>query len=664
MVFMSDLSTEILEEAFIRPIRFAMLLDDQFPTYPETFANGPNDRYDYDRARRLFALCRNQGWLCDVDNRARIAVQFEDEKHLHQSDLLVLDFHLDPANSADPSEALSIIQKLSSSNHFNLVLLYTSENPSLVIKDVAYALGAGISPCPDDEKFSKILDNLEEDISKVIADSVNAKLLENFLSNGSLMSDTALLRDRMKTAGISAKDHLNLISNACYEHLANRCSKSVTMNRARNACVNGNFSSDASVKWLTYSNVFVAVANKNETVPEEILGTLRSALAAWNPTPLQIMMIHARSALEKAGNISDSSILSDPARQAGWLLPILLTPEESSRDQGLTELYGRLFSRLIKTIGPSVTRVGKMLLSGHEGHPTTIAKSLARSKTLSDKDVYHALNEHLCSEEHPNGAITTGVIFHDIKAQDFWLCTTPACDLVPGRKKGGVLDPWLPITAVKMTVIKKPNAVIDNLQSAELGNHIFIRVGDKPIVLEASDPNSRQMIIENVLLKNEGIIDEGRVSGCRVQKDEAGHPVWHNQDFVVIGRLRTAYADRLLAATGNQRSRIGVDFVNMPPSSAVAERIHFGERLGRSPIDLINVNERSHAQFGVVSLQGLSFSPGIGDYGIRVAPGRSALIEFTNDFIKARASETGTAFPTCTPPAINPPEKTKLSGNV
>lgn len=661
---MFDLSAEILEEAFIRPIRFAMLLDDQFPTYPETFSNGPNGRYDYDRAQRLFAMCREQGWLCDVDNRAKIAVEFEDEKHLHQSDLLVLDFHLDPANSDDPSEALAIIQKLSTSNHFNLVILYTSENPSVVIKDVAYALGAGISPCSDDARFSKILDELEEEISNDISESVNEKLLENFLSNGSLMSDTALLRERLKTAGINPKDHLDLIRNACYESLANRCSESVSINRVRNASVNGNFSTDAGVKWLTYSNVFVAVANKNETAPEEILATLRSALAAWNPTPLQIMMIHARSALEKAGNISDSSILSDPARQAGWLLPILLTPEGSSRDQGLTDLYGRLFSRLIKTIGPSVTRVGTMLLSGHEGHPTTIAKSLARSRTLSDKDVYHALNEHLCSEEHPNGAITTGVIFHDIKAQEFWLCMSPACDLVPGRKKGGALDPWLPIAAIKMTAIKKSNAVVDNLQSAELGNHIFIRVDDKPIVLEASDPYSRQMVIENVLMKNEGVIENGRVSGCRVQKDAEGHPVWHNQDFVVIGRLRTAYADRLLAAAGNQRSRIGVDFVNMPPSSAISEKIHFGGRFGKLSIDLTNATERLHAHCGITSLQGLSISSGTGHYGIQPNSGRLASIDFTNEFIKARASETGTALPTCTPPAINPPENTKLSGNV
>jgi len=661
---MSDLTTEILDEAFIRPIRFAMLLDDQFPTYPESFATVRNDRYDYDRAKRLFALCREQGWLCDVDNRAKIAVQFEDEKHLHQSDLLVLDFHLDPANSEDPSEALTIIQKLSTSNHFNLVLLYTSENPSLVIKDVAYALGAGKSPNYNNADFSKLLNGLEEEVNRDLAESVNAKLLENFLSNNSLMSETALLRNRLKTAGIGPGDHAGLISNACFESLASRCSPNVVRNRTSDALVEGNFGADAGVKWLTCRNVFVAVANKNETAPEKILDTLRSALAAWNPTPLQIMMIHARSALEKAGNISDNIILSDPARQAGWLLPILLSPEGPSRDQGLIDLYGRLFSRLIKTIGPSVSQVGKMLLNGHEGHPTTIAKSLARSKTLSDKDVYHALNEHLCSEEHPNGAITTGVIFHDIKAQDFWLCTTPACDLVPGRKKGGVLDPWLPIAAVKLVAIKKANAVVENLQCAELGNHIFIRVGDKPIVLEASDPSSRQMTIENILLQNEGIIENGRVSGCRVQKDVAGHPIWHSQDFIVVARLRTAYADRLLAAAGNQRSRIGVDFVNLPLLPRITEKLHFGGRLGKLSIDLVNVSERADAQFSNSSLNGLSISHSIGDYGIRFDTGRSASIDFTSESIKACASETGTALPTCMPPAISPPENIKLSGNV
>jgi hypothetical protein len=660
---MSNLPIEILNEAFIRPIRFAMLLDDQFPTYLEALAEERNIAYDYPRATGLFALCRQQGWLCDVDNRAKIAVQFEDVKHLHQSDLLILDFHLDPANVDDPSEALTIIQKLAHSPHFNMVLLYTSEKPGVVIKDVAFALGAGSSPHVGDVDFATVLEELDPAIEQDISESINSSLIVTFLEGRSLLGEVGSLRKRLSSAGIKPTIQAALLNNACAERLMQRCSADVVARRTTGSSVVGDFTDDDTVKWLTYNNVFVAVANKNTTAPENILDILRSALQAWNPTPLQVMMIHARSALEKVGNVSDSTVLSDPARQAGWLLPILLATEGADRDQGLTDLYGRLFGRLINAAGPAVNHVGKMLVNGHNGTPMAIAKTLARSEALSDRDVYHALNEHLCSEEHPDGSITTGVIFHDAKAREFWLCATPACDLVPGRKKGGALDPWLPIAAVKLAAIKKDVAIVENLRVAEQGNHIFIRVSGKPLVLEATDPLSRQMAIENLLLQNEGIITDGRVVGCRVQMDADGRPIWREQEFVVIGRLRTAYADRLLAAAGNQRSRIGVDFVNMPTPIEI-KGIDFGVKRYKfsDKPNGFSVNTIFQTRKGI--FPGLKMSDVSGSYRVRFNSGQSSLIDLTIDSISACANKTGTALPICAPPAISPPENTKSSGNV
>jgi hypothetical protein len=660
---MSNLSIEVLDEAFIRPIRFAMLLDDQFPSYPEALVEERNVRYDYPRATGLFSLCRQQGWLCDVDNRAKIAVQFEDAKHLHQSDLLILDFHLDPANADDPSEALTIIQKLAHSPHFNMVLLYTSEKPGVAIRDVAFALGAGTSPDINDASFWKVVDELDSEIESDISQSINTNLIASFLNGKSLLGEVGDLKKRLFAVGIKPPTQAQLLNHACVERLMQRCSPDVASRRVVGASVVGNFTDEDTVKWLTCNNVFVAVANKNTTEPESILDVLRAALQAWNPTPLQVMMIHARSALEKVGNVSDSAVLSDPARQAGWLLPILLAREGADRDQGLTDLYGRLFGRLINAIGPSVNHVGKMLVNGHTGTPLAVAKALARSEALADKEVYHALNEHLCSEEHPDGSITTGVIFHDAKAQEFWLCTSPACDLVPGRKKGGVLDPWLPIAAVKLTAIKKDIAIIENLRVAEQGNHIFIRVAGKPLVLEATDPTSRQMTIENLLLRNEGIITNGRVVGCRAQKDADGRPVWREQEFVVIGRLRTAYADRLLAAVGNQRSRIGVDFVDMPTPIEI-KSVDFGNGRYKISGGSNNVSVSNVIRTGKGIFPGLKIcAPGDG-YQVRFNSGQSTPIDLTIDSISACASKTGTALPTCTPPAMSPPENTNSSGNV
>lgn len=559
---MLKLSAEILEEAFIKPIRFAMLLDDQFPVYKD-FSGKGGSNYDYERATSLFNLCRDRGWLCDVDNRAKIAESFENDKHLHQSDLLILDFHLDQSNSSDPSEALRILQKLSRSHHFNLVLVYTSEEPKSVIRDIAYCLGAGGLRKELADQGNAALGDLSEETIYDLKSGINSTILSKFLSNASFMDDAKEIRSALENAKVPPRLHLPVLSELCKEYFNDRVATDVVTSRPNDAKVLGDFSDSTEVKWLVCENVFVAVANKATTEPANILETLKTGLLAWNPTVLQIMMIHARSALEKVGNLSDPAVLSDPARQAGWLLPILLAKNSEEKSQEITELYRRLFNRLINAVAPSMANLSERLVNRGDIPPIEASKLLAQSSALTDKDVYHALNEHLCSEEHTEGWMSTGLIFQDNTSKEFWLCSTPACDLVPGRKNGRALDPWLPISAVRLSPIKSDAAIVENLQSAEIGNHIFVRDGGKPIVLEVLEPNSRQMVIETLLVKDEGLITDSRFSGCR-SEIVAGIPTWKDRNFSVIGQLRTAYADRLLAFSGNQRARIGVDFVNMP----------------------------------------------------------------------------------------------------
>ena len=119
---MSNVSADMLKEAFIEPIRFALLVDDEFPTYLEMINPPEGRRFEFTRAGEIFEFCRRRGWLCDVDNVAAVAMQFEREKSLNQSDLLILDYHLDPGRPDDPSKSISILQDLANSDHFNLVV--------------------------------------------------------------------------------------------------------------------------------------------------------------------------------------------------------------------------------------------------------------------------------------------------------------------------------------------------------------------------------------------------------------------------------------------------------------------------------------------------------------------------------------------------------------
>ena len=71
------------------------------------------------------------------------------------------------------------------------------------------------------------------------------------------------------------------------------------------------------------------------------------------------------------------------------------------------------------------------------------------------------------------------------------------------------------------------------------------------------------MRIEVLLLANEGAVIDSRFSGFSISQLK-GVPSVQSVDFEVVGVLRADYANKLLADSGHQRSRIGVDFVNLP----------------------------------------------------------------------------------------------------
>ena len=67
--------------------------------------------------------------------------------HLGKSDLIVLDYHLDPLNHSDPGKALRILRHLADTSHANLVILYTNApNLEEVRLQIAVNLRGGTPP--------------------------------------------------------------------------------------------------------------------------------------------------------------------------------------------------------------------------------------------------------------------------------------------------------------------------------------------------------------------------------------------------------------------------------------------------------------------------------------------------------------------------------------
>jgi hypothetical protein len=141
----------------------------------------------------------------------------------------------------------------------------------------------------------------------------------------------------------------------------------------------------------------------------------------------------------------------------GWLLRILLGKTSVEYRDGIGDLYGRLFERLARKVETSIVDFGMRLIDpAAVEDPIVSARTLASAPAnLGADGIYHALNEHLSSDVCEDGPMTTGVVFRGTRGEveRYWLCTSPACDLVPGqnlRGWDGELKPLRPVSVIRL----------------------------------------------------------------------------------------------------------------------------------------------------------------------------------------------------------------------
>jgi len=581
---MPKVSRALLKEAFIQPIRFALLLDDSFPTFQRLAAEDFNPLLDNKRAKDLFDMCRKRGWLCDVSNRPGVATKFENDNHLHQSDLLILDYNLDPKDNDDPTDALRLIQRLAASDHFNLVIVYTGSDALSVTRDIAFSLGAGSELDADRALAARqMIENIDPEESDDIENGFSNALTDAYLRNAAFGKSAATIRGQLAHAGIAPAQQGDVITEWVRARLTRKIKPEILASRSLGGSVSLGLSDD--VYWVTRDNVFVAVVNKIDHSPDELIDMLEDAITDWDPNPLMVMMMHARSALEKAGTLSDHKVLETPRQRAGWLLRVLLGKTEAQRKEGVADLYGRLFNRLAASIEPSIVDFGARLVrSGAGEDPVDLARTLADAQSgMTSNEIYHALNEHLCAGVCTDTFVSTGVILAGKRGgQDaYWVCVTPACDLVEGQNKGGWDGELLPtrvVSVARLTPNKTPKAIQKALEEATVGRYLFLNIQNTPFALEVVENGSRQMSLETLFLGDAARIKNGKVTGYMIGAWKNGAPKSIKLELSVLAKLRPDYASRLLTQAGSQRARIGVDFVSIPatpePEKTCATEAH------------------------------------------------------------------------------------------
>lgn len=567
---MTEVAPDLLREAFIDPIRFALLIDDEFRSVDQLLEGKGPKAEDGDRLKGLFSFCREKGWLCDVEGDFK-RISTDGAPGLHQSDLLILDFHLDASKQDDSSASIALIQKLEASPHLNLVVVYTgADNIEQVALDIAYGLGGGGKPqgAAVADAFREQLDDIAAELGEA---TPSTQLLSAFVSNDRGAESMTKFRERLKAAGANDRSANGMVSVICADFFAKRMSEATLESRPSDVSVMVDIGTD--VPWISADNVFVAVVSK-EHGPDQLVDRLCTALAAWKPSPLQVMLVHARSALEKAGAKYDRKILESPVMQAAWILDVL-SLEPAGRERRLGDLYGNLFQRLSAELQQSVGAFGQRLF---KAEPEDKALELARlwsdvGDGVEDKDIYHAANEFLCSDKPPkSGRLTTGLVFRVAPARkggdtQLFVCTTPNCDLIAGQNDRGWDAQISPMKAAYVTRLRpvETHEFIPSLQDATHGRHLYLTIDGRRRIYEFVDLNTRQANLEVMFVGDEGRYSNEAFSGHVVRMTEEG-PALQATNFKVLAQLRPHYANKLLMDAGQQKARIGLAWLPMPKS--------------------------------------------------------------------------------------------------
>lgn len=580
---------DLIKEAFIDPIRTVVVVDDEFPTLDamiekEIEGNGRLwEAAPLEKSRKIVQFCRDKSWLVDIhDGQADLEEPTFSAAHLHHSDLLILDYHLDPGNPTDGTRAVELLRRMASNDHFNLVVVYTSGDESAggditkVVNDIAIGLSV-----EDDSlgMHDRAITQAEDFIAEWEVDDPN--IWRNLLG---AVDDRSFLRV------ISYPDDLDW--NAVYEwqefaQLKNLVDSGPKSDKWRlflkwvlykkqeelkekfSGQNNGLLSyhpNDENINWIRTSRLFITVvskANEPDKIPEKLLDAIRS----WEPQPHRLLMSKMRSALDECGVSAEDEVLRNRCLQAGWLED-LASENEAEQLWKLSRTVDRHWERLGDTLAPQMEAFSSKLatnLGSFDNEAMLCKFSPFKENHKQKRDlIITAKNIYACSKPVSGTYLTTGHILQ-IESKEFWLCLTPACDLVPRQRPSGwhrKLGDNMPFIGVEL---KKPNRDTA-LKKAHGGSYLFLDIDDEPLILSFVDEPNPGEAIPNPKTEQFFAADKGRfnlgnpeLALSRVIADSGNLKVCTVQAFV-IAQLRYEYALNLLQRLGATQTRVGLDF--------------------------------------------------------------------------------------------------------
>ncbi len=573
-----------IEEAFVKPIRSVLIVDDDYPTLDDLLKSGsegqPNAvrdskawRSDPQKIKAVIDRFRegDRSLLVDIHDGSNVSPGDDAEiaSHLHQSDLLVLDYQLDRTKLGDGSRALQIIRRLATNDHFNLVIVHTSEVLDVVFRDTALSL---LMPCGEKPSEGEIkaaedaifaADTDREGFEDAILESIGKDQYLRFRQDR-----RAALKEAMKGEGAFSRFH-QLCSEAGWKgklikdvflYIIEICDRKYASSMICTRPLDLTWD-QAGVRYIRADSLFIAFSNKSGD--EDLIADLRSALEAWCPQPSRLFLSKLRSEVDEAGVLAQRPALENRHALAHWYSR-LVEADGPRRKWMVAESVRRHSEQLMAGILPGVQDFATRLVEAERGvgSATDLSNHHFKVNLADESDRRTSEREHnaLVSSKPVEGwHLTTGHVF-EIEG-DYWVCVSPACDMVPDQlssEKKARLGEWLPFNAVKLVSCSDGKDV-----DANSNRYLFLKIGSTVKVFcfndpsrDASSPSWYTMYAESL----GHLTDDNRVSVVlpRLNGTDLGNSR-HNAN--VVTQLRYEYALSLLQRLGVSQTRIGLDYV-------------------------------------------------------------------------------------------------------
>ncbi|ARO27280.1 hypothetical protein CO659_05215 [Rhizobium sp. S9] len=580
---------DLIGEAFIDPIRSVLIVDDDYPTFHEILQDDPI----------LLQKFAHKDWNKKAENRAKVRKVIEefrrpeapylldihdgtspseetDEQQvhiLHQTDLLILDYQLEKSREGDGSKAVRIARQALANKHFNLILVHTQESLERVFHEflVGFSMPA-LSQCEIEvgNKLQEFLNSQEDALLAAVRDrqynwairSGRENLRKALHKGEAPWGDTKALFEK---ANLARSEWLTAVYHALQIFEQDNAERLASEN------LGVTFWNDGEVKFIRAARGFIAFKSKDDD--KELLPAIQKALIAWNPRPPRLMLTKLRAEMNERGIEVQDDALGDPDIGAIWYHR-LLEAGAQNLDAIVTGTVRNYAEQLLDKLLPNVTSFAKDIISVDRKRGALEAVKGHFSVDLSDAEVLTTAkmghNAFVGSKPVRSVHLELG---HILRIEDiYWLCLTPACDMVPKVHRGKPSDRMEGIkrfTALKLV----PQKPADAIANANRGGQIFANITSpggeaKRLAFSAAVAPGASPAWMMMYVQNDGYLPNEDAPRCRVsyvsapKTKRAKFPKIKTIEATVCGMLRYEYALEIQSRFIASQSRIGLDFVS------------------------------------------------------------------------------------------------------